>query len=365
MDPEAPRPIERRGDVNFEVGQYDQAAARYGECLRLDADSPRVLYKLALARYRAGNAAGAVQPLRRAVLLDDHSADAQYLLGLVLPPDSDEALAAMERAVSLAPKLAHAREALAALYSARGRRSDEIAQLEALAALDVRADRQVALGRAYAQAGRTALALTTLNHAAERFPEQPQIYVAIGALWLQAAERGDRVALSKALEALQGSVGADTGSEALMLLGRALLLAGDDDLAERVLQQAAGASPVELDAFRHLADVAERRGHLEVARDAIERLDVLAGDAVPAPERAARASRIGDLWFRTNNPAKAARWFERALGAGESSAARARLAQAQWQSGDRAGAMATIDRGLAADPENATLAALRGRLQSR
>ena len=56
-------------------------------------------------------------------------------------------------------------------------------------------------------------------------------------MWLEAAESShDRVALSKALGALQEAAGNDDSSEARMLLGRALLLSGEDELGERMLQ---------------------------------------------------------------------------------------------------------------------------------
>ena len=52
LDPTATRPLELLGDVNASLLRYDRAAARYDAYLALDDQSPRVLYKLALARYR-------------------------------------------------------------------------------------------------------------------------------------------------------------------------------------------------------------------------------------------------------------------------------------------------------------------------
>ena len=49
-------------------------------------------------------------------------------------------------------------------------------------------------------------------------------YVALGRVWLDIAHAADRIALDKAIGALQGAVGRDDGSEALALFGRALLL---------------------------------------------------------------------------------------------------------------------------------------------
>ena len=63
-------------------------------------------------------------------------------------------------------------------------------------------------------------------------------YVALGRVWLETAQaRGDRVELSKALEALEKAV-AEEEQRGLTLFGRALLLASDAEPAERMLLQA-------------------------------------------------------------------------------------------------------------------------------
>ena len=52
-------------------------------------------------------------------------------------------------------------------------------------------------------------------------------------------------------------------------LGRAWMLAGDPRAAERALRQAVARLPVPPDAFLHLADVTERDGRIQDARDAL------------------------------------------------------------------------------------------------
>src|SRR5215208_6474978 len=59
LDAAAPRPIELLGDVQTALGQYAAAAAEYQRYLALDDRAPSVLYKLALALYRNGEAARA------------------------------------------------------------------------------------------------------------------------------------------------------------------------------------------------------------------------------------------------------------------------------------------------------------------
>ena len=67
-----------------------------------------------------------------------------------------------------------AREELADLYGALGRRADELEQLQVLAGLDRdRVERQVAVGLAHARAGHWDLAVLTLGSALERHPDQP------------------------------------------------------------------------------------------------------------------------------------------------------------------------------------------------
>ena len=54
LDPTATKPLELLGDLNASLERYARAQESYEAYLRLDDRSPRVLYKLALARYRLG-----------------------------------------------------------------------------------------------------------------------------------------------------------------------------------------------------------------------------------------------------------------------------------------------------------------------
>ena len=282
LDPVAARPLEQLGDVNYALSDYARAAERYDAYVQLDDRSSTVFYKLALARYRMGLVAAAIPPLRQALGVDDQFAEAYYLPGLCLREQQQlgGALEALHVAVDLAPGLIPAREALVDLHASLGQTNREIDQLEALAALDVgRPDRNIELGLAYARAGQTELAVLTLGRSAERHPDPPRVYAALGRVWLNIAEeRGDRVALGKALEALQSLVGTTATSEALTLHARALLLAGDYGLARRVLLQATDRFPVDPSAYRLLADLAETEGDFATARDAFIKYQLLSGD---------------------------------------------------------------------------------------
>jgi len=283
LDPSAPRPVELLGDVNTAMGRYDRAADHYRTFIELDDRSPRVLYKLALASYRSGQVQEAIAPLRNAIAMNDRFTEAHYLLGMCLRDrgENEEALRALTRASEINPAFAAAREELVDLFERAGRQQDALDQLEALAALEpARAERLVGVGLAYARWGRTDAAILTLGRAAERYPDAPAVFTAIGRVWLEAAEpRNDRVALSKAIEALEPIAAAATASsEALTLYGRAMLLSGDAHAAERILLQAAGRPPVDPETFRRLADASQRLGHLAVARDALLRYVALADE---------------------------------------------------------------------------------------
>jgi tetratricopeptide (TPR) repeat protein len=279
IDPLAIHPRELLGDVHYRVAMEDgravpvrlaRAIESYRESVALDDRSARLQYKLGVASYRAGHASEAISALHKAIDIDPRFAEAHYVLGLSLrmARRNDEAIRSLERAVSLAPALLPAREELAELYGAMRRYESRLAHLEALAALQPTASRQRALAVANASAGNFDRAVAALARTAQRYPEERETYVTLGRLWLTRAAAGGRVELGKALEALQTAAAGDSTSEALTLLGRAQLLAGDVARAEETLRQATLRFPVQPDAFLHLADAAGRRGHTATANRA-------------------------------------------------------------------------------------------------
>jgi tetratricopeptide (TPR) repeat protein len=284
LDPAAPRPIELLGDVQTALSQYAAAAAEYQRYLAIDDRAPGVLYKLALAHYRNGMAARAVDPLRHAITLNDRFAEAHYLLGLCLrETDRRQSLGAFRRALEISPTFAAAREELARLYEQMGRWQDSIDELEALAALEpARPERLVSVGLAYARIGRRDTAVLTLGRAAERHPDATVVYTALGRIWLTSAEgQKDPVALGKAIEALQPAAAqADAVSETRALYGRALALSGNMVAAERMLLRAVAMVPVDPSAYRYLAEVARRLGHATIAKDAAAKYALLAASAL-------------------------------------------------------------------------------------
>ena len=319
LDRTATLPLEELGDAYLAdtPHRYRSAAERFEEYVRLDSRAPRVLYKLAFARYHERHYDAAVDALQRALAIDDRIPEAHYLLGLCYRDvqQPEPARKSLEKAIRLQPTLMHAREELADLYRTIGRTDDQLTQLEQLTILDPSPSRDVALGLAYARAGQTDRAITTLGRTAERHPEDPYAYVALGRVWLEIAQaRDDRVALSKALGALEGAVGRDDSSEALTLFGRVLLLTADkenEETAERMLLDATQKAPVDPLAFYYLADAGERLGHFTLARQALVDYDTLRGDT-DARRRSVLSARLGDLSLKLNDPAAAASYFLRA-----------------------------------------------------
>jgi tetratricopeptide (TPR) repeat protein len=288
------------------------------------------------------------------------------VLGLCLK-DRDQlkdARAAFEQAVRVAPAMIPAREELADLHRLQGQTREEIDQLEALAALDPkRAERLIAVGLAYLNAGHHELAVTTLGRAAERFPEHPGVYAALGEVWVRAAEdRGDPSDARKALEALEPIASQPSASsDILALYGRALALAGDPARGEQALRQATQRLPANPDVLRQFAALAESLGHFEEARQALVRYSVLVDDD---RDRAAHAARIADLSLGLNDAVTAIRWYEQSEALAPADATQlVRLAEAQVKTRRMQDAEATLARALAMDPDNAAAKLLSQRLE--
>jgi tetratricopeptide (TPR) repeat protein len=367
LDPAATRPRELLGDVNVSLGRFARAADQYSAYVALDDQSPRVLYKLGYARYRAGQPVPCIDALRRSLAIEERFAEGHYLLGLCLrdAQQTREALSALARSVALAPAMLPAREELADLYARLGRHESRLEQLEFLRAFDPGPSREVAVGLAYARLGDSDSAVTTLGRTARRYPGHRDTYVALGRIWLETAEsHHDRVALGKALAAFRDAARAEADSEVLTLLGRALLAAADVREAEAVLQRASELRPVDPLAFFYLADANERRGHARTARQALLDYLALVENDHDSRRRARMAARVGDLSLRIGEPGVAVEWYQRAAAiASPDEPLLLRMADAQLRAGQRAAARATLDRLLKSNPANAAALTLRDRLQ--
>jgi tetratricopeptide (TPR) repeat protein len=365
LDPTATRPLELLGDVNVAMGRYERATEMYRRYVTLDDRAPRILYKLALSYFRNGQATLGIDPLRRALALDERVVEAHYLLALCLRDRKRdaEAIKSLTRALQINPAFGPAREELADLNLTQGKAREGIEQLEALAALEPTGpQRLVNVGLAYARLGRTDAAITTLGRAAERYPESDAVYVALGRVWLEAAEsNGDRVALRKAIEALQRAASrANASSATLTLYGRALFLSNDIEASERTLELATSGLPAEPHAFSYLSAAAERRGHVSAARDALVKYVSLIDED---DQKRVLSGRVAGLSLRMNDAAAAVAWAQRAIDREHPEPPLlAVLADAQVRLGHLDAARATVAEGLARDPQNRALLQLRTKI---
>ena len=368
LDPGSTRTLEKLGDVNLQMRRYANAAENYEAYIRLDDQAPAVFYKLALASRGDGRLTRAISALQRAVALNPNLHEAFYVLGLCQRDREQlsDARVAFERAVALSPAFMPAREELADLHRLQGRSREEIDQLDALYALDpVKPERLVAVGLAYLRSGNRELAVTRLGQAAERFPDYPGVYAALGQVWLTAAEEGrDPSDLRKALEALEPVASQSTASsETLGLYGRALMLAGQTARAEGVFKRAAVRFPIDPDVLPQYAAASQRLGHLHEARQALISYTALIDDE---RERADRAAWIGDLSIQLDEPTAALTWYQKSDAAGDADASLlARLADTHARLGHLDDARAHAQRALEKDPSNAAARAVASRLQAR
>lgn len=316
LDPAAPAPEEGLGDVALSRDNAQRAVEHYKAALALDERSARVEYKLGLALYRTGQIDAALHELTLAGQLDARLAQVPYVKALCLTQTGRyaEARTALAQALTLDARLTPAREALAEVVRAQHDFNEEQTQLAMLARAEPdKPERQLALGRAYARAGRTDLAVTTLSAAAERFPSEPVFFTALARVWLdQAVATGDRIALQKGLEASReaGPLAA-SDSGLLTLTGSAWLRVREPRRALRSFEQATAVAPIDPLAYPKLAETAERLGLWTVARDALRHAHAL-GDPADSATARARLIRLGDLSMKIGDFASARDWFTRA-----------------------------------------------------
>lgn len=364
LAPRSTQPFELLGDLYSTQADDTRAASAYEKCVQLDPQDAVRQYKLGLARYRAGSPSTAIDPLQRAVAINANFAEAHYLLGLVLRDTqaAPEAIAALERAIRVDPSMTSAREELADLYRASGRPVDELTQLQALASLDPQTPRSIAIALAEARQGQFDGAISTLTDAAAQDPNDPQVQMALGRVFLTRAERTqDRRTVTLALGALERALtGTARRSEGLTLLGRALYLSGDWNGAHRTLEDAVTTPPVTGEALNYFADVSERLNQYTDALDSLIKLDALEGDTATAAVRSARARRIGGIALRTGDASRARLYLQRAVDSGERDAVTlGQLADAQWREGNLDQARATLASAVALDPKNNELQRLK------
>ena len=198
LDPSALRPLESLGDVNVGLGRGDRAVERYETFIALDdRNAARALQ--ARTRPLSGWPAPEAPPSRwsrpsrstrrwpRRITCSASSS----AISISCPA----ARTSLEEAARRSPPVRRgARSAGRGLRSTATTRGRSISSRRWRRSIRRVADRLVAVGLAQARAGRDDAAVITLSRAVERFPDAPQVYAALGHVWLDdgAAPRRSR-----------------------------------------------------------------------------------------------------------------------------------------------------------------------------
>ena len=111
--------------------RYDDAAVAYRELLKTTPDEPGLLANLGMALTMGGHEAAAVAPLERALQLNPKLTNARMFLGssYLAIGESKKAIAALKRALSEQPSSIENRRMLAEAYAADDRPADALGEL--------------------------------------------------------------------------------------------------------------------------------------------------------------------------------------------------------------------------------------------
>jgi tetratricopeptide (TPR) repeat protein len=115
----------------YKQGKHAEAASALAAEVASSPENKELLAYLGLARIHAGDSGGAVEPLKKAIGLDDNYAEAHFGLGLayVKMKDLGKAVPELEKAVNLAPNHAYAHYNLGMAYNQTDKKALSIAHL--------------------------------------------------------------------------------------------------------------------------------------------------------------------------------------------------------------------------------------------
>lgn len=121
----------RAAAAAMQDGRFDEAARMYQELLEALPDEPGLLMNLGMALAMAGREAQAIAPLERAVALNPKLLPAHLFLGssYLARGDVSKAIASLERVVAATPDDIESRRMLAQAFAAAGRTTDVVTQL--------------------------------------------------------------------------------------------------------------------------------------------------------------------------------------------------------------------------------------------
>ena len=151
--------------------RYDEAATAYRELLKAHPEEPTLLANLGIALAMGGHEAEAVAPLEHALRLNPKLTNARMFLGssYLAIDQPEKAVAALKVALSAQPSSTENRRMLAEAYAAAGRPADALAELRRITEIAPRDPAGwFALGHAYNGFAQDAMA--TFNDKPEDLP---------------------------------------------------------------------------------------------------------------------------------------------------------------------------------------------------
>ena len=161
--PQAPDPATRSREASraMSEGRFDDAVRLYRELLQSLPNEPGLLMNLGMALAMGGHDSDAIAPLERAISLKPSLLPAHLFLGssYLALGEPQKAIPPLERAVAGAPKDVERRQLLAQAYAAAGRPVDSVTQLRTITELAPRIPGAwFALGHAYNNLAQDAIA---------------------------------------------------------------------------------------------------------------------------------------------------------------------------------------------------------------
>src|SRR3954466_15546771 len=151
--------------------RYDDAARGYRELLQATPNEPGLLANFGMALSMGGHAADAVAPLERALVLNPKLTNARMFLGssYLAIGETKKAIAALKQALSEQPSSIENRRMLAEAYAAAGNAGDALGELRRITEVAPRdPSAWFALGHAYN--GLAQDAMSTFNDNPEDLP---------------------------------------------------------------------------------------------------------------------------------------------------------------------------------------------------
>lgn len=270
------------GILFIKQGDWDQAETAFAALVKRQAASPAAAYFYALALYNARKPAAAEAEARRALRLNEGSAEARTLLGIILAAKGSadpEAIEHLTQAVALAPKNFDALFYLGRVQYLSKDYRGAVKNLRSAVELDNdHIEARFYLGTALEAAGEAAAALDEYRRLTALDADSAFGLIGAGALLLKQGK------IDEAVAALEKAAARNPKNfEAHWALGRALFLKEDFTAALEALQTAVALAPARADARYQLGLTLRRLGRsVEAAREfaEVERLNKQARETI-------------------------------------------------------------------------------------